>query len=231
MAARFLVLSLVAALLMLACSRQPRSGATNTTPSGGVPKTSLPLCKPAGEDLQPVRLDVDTNFLSSHDATDILDPVWWSGDIYDSVIDYDRCLAPFSREQRILYAVLWYQSEVDNGGHDQFFFNSTGIVYPDAVSGLRELSLLEGVEILTEAGRRMGGIPARDRAERQRQLNKLHPEFGDLDTRFYDLDKKVNLDATMTSYMRAHADAFGFHGVVQIPRTTLELRKRFAAPQ
>lgn len=55
-------------------------------------------------------------------------------------------------------------------------------------------------------------------------------DFADLDTRFYDLDKKVNLDAVMKTYMRSHPAAFGFHGTVHIPRSTLEIRKKFAVP-
>lgn len=220
-----------AALLLLACSRKTSSSAaTAGSAARAFEAGGPPLCLPAGKDLQPVQLDIDAKFIADHDASDVLDPVWWSGDIYDSVEDYDRCLAPFTHEQRILYAVLWYQSEVDNGGHSQFFGNSTGIVYPDAVSGMRELNLPEGVEILNEAGRRMGGAPARDRTERERQLDQSHAEFDDLDTRFYDLDKKVNLGAVMTEYVRSHPGAFGFRGTVHIPRSTLEIRKKFAVP-
>lgn len=230
---RFVGLGLAAALLLLACSRKSSSSAATARSSVAASKADAPLCLPAGKDLQAVRLDVDAKFIADHDhdVSDILDPVWWSADIYDSVEDYDRCLAPFTREQRLLYAVLWYRSEVDNGGHSQFFGNSTGIVYPDAVSGMRELKLAEGVDILNEAGRRLGGVPARDRTERGQQLDQSHSEFDDLDTRFYELDKKMNLDAVMTTYVRSHAAAFTFHGFVHIPRSTLELRRRFSGPQ
>ena len=31
-----------------------------------------------------------------------------------------RCINMVTRHQRQMYAVLWYQAEVSNGGHDQF---------------------------------------------------------------------------------------------------------------
>src|SRR5258708_2878450 len=96
------------------------------------------------------------------------------------------------------------------GGHDQFFYNSTGIVFPDALAAFQELNLPEGAAILIEAGRRMGGSPSRHRKERQTQLDRLHPKFDDLDERFYALDRKTNLDSAMTAYMRAHPAAFAF---------------------
>jgi hypothetical protein len=192
------------------------------------PAAAISPCQPADPDVQPVQMDVDAKFLATHDASDILDPVWWSGDIYGGVAEYERCLRPFSREQRLMFALLWYQSEVNNGGHDQFFYNSTGIVFPDALAALKELNLREGVAILVEAGRRLGDAPSRNRKERQAQLDRLHPHFGDLDDRFYALDRKVNIDSAMTAYMRAHPSAFAFHGIVQIPKSTLEIRKDLA---
>jgi hypothetical protein len=218
-----------AVLWLVACSRKS-SGVATAGSSVTASKATAALCRPAGKDLQAVQLDVDAKFIADHGVADILDPVWWSADIYGSVADYDRCLTPFTREQRILFAVLWYQGEVDNGGHTQFLYNSTGIVYPDAVSGMRELNLAEGVDILSEAGRRMGGTPARDRTARGQQLDQSHADFDDLDTRFYDLDKKVNLSAVMKTYMRSHPAAFAFHGTVHIPRSMLEIRKEFAVP-
>lgn len=207
-------------LICAACSRH--SPSSKDEPAS---KASAPLCRPRADDLQPLRLNVDERFINGHIASEILDPVWWSGDIYGTVADYERCLRPFTREQRLMYALLWYQSEVGNGGHDQFFFNSTGIVYSDALAALRELGLAEGVAILTEAGRRMGGSPARDRAERQEQLETLHPELDDLDSRLYALDSKVDIEAAMTAYMRSRASAFGFNGTVYVPRASLEIRK------
>jgi hypothetical protein len=209
-----------------ACSRCAR-----TPPSEEIAQASPSEARPAkcdypGDDAQPVKFDIDLEYIATHGAGDVLDPMWWTGDIYGSVTDYEHCLRGFSRQQRILYALLWYRSEVSNGGHHQFFFNSTGIVWPDALAALEELKLGEAVAILTEANRRMGGTPSRDRDKRQEQLERSNPEFDDLDKRLYALDDKVNIDSIMTKYIRANPKAFVFKGVVRIPKSTLKLRER-----
>jgi hypothetical protein len=153
----------------------------------------VPRCRGITQDSRDVHIHIDNSFVVTHDVYEILVPVWWTANIYDGLAEYDRCLTAFSREQRLMFALLWYLEEVDNGGHDQFFSNSTGIVFPDAVTALQELDLPEAVAILEEAKRRMGGTVERERAKRQADLERQHPEFDDLDSRFYDLDKRVRI--------------------------------------
>jgi hypothetical protein len=220
---------LLAALSSAACGGHPAQVATPTK-QATVPRPSpspAPPCQSTGDDVQPVRFDIDERFVATHPASDVIDPVWWSGDIDGTVARYEYCLAPFSREQRLMYALTWYQGEVDNGGHHQLFWNSTGIVFPDALSAVQEMGLSEGVAIMTEAKQRLGGEPSRDRSERQEQLHGHDPEqFQDLDNRFYELERDGAFDKAMTAYIRAHAPAFFFHGTVLIPTMTLELKKR-----
>jgi hypothetical protein len=176
--------------------------------------------------LVPVQYRIDAEFIAKHDAHEILDPVWWSGEIHDSVAEYERTLRPFSRQQRLFHALLWYTAEVNNGGHDQFFWNSTGIVWPDALAALEELKLVKGAAILRDAARRMGGKPSQVRTERQEQLDRLKPDFGDLDDRFYALKEKDDPDSAMTAYIRRHPEPFLFEGVVQVPMSSHEVRER-----
>ena len=105
--------------------------------------------------------------------------------------------------------------------------DSTGIVFPDALAALQELNVPEGTAILTEAGHRMGGVVERERARRQADLERLHPDFDDLDSRFYKLDTTVSiLDQLMTNYIRRHSAAFVFHGTVPIPASVWQDRKK-----
>ena len=50
-----------------------------------------------------------------------------------------------------LYASHWCYSEVCNGGFYQFFFNTTGILAPEAVSGFHAMGADELSEILSRA--------------------------------------------------------------------------------
>ena len=74
---------------------------------------------------------------ATDDIWTINEPMYWTINIYGSYDDYLESAKPFTLEQRYLNAISWYFAEVNNGGHHQFFFNSTGIVWEDALAGLR----------------------------------------------------------------------------------------------
>jgi len=111
--------------------------------------------------LQTIRehVRIDDEVIDQGDPWAVIDPVFWTADIYDGEAEYNNSLAPFSREQRYLLAVSWYMAEVNNGGHDQFYYNSTGIVWKDALAGFRDMGLDQVVAILEESAQRMGGNP------------------------------------------------------------------------
>jgi hypothetical protein len=62
---------------------------------------------------------VDQQLIATAEPSIVLEPVWWSADIYGSLQDYEKSLASFTREQRLMVALQWYIAEVNNGGHDQ----------------------------------------------------------------------------------------------------------------
>ena len=162
-----------------------------------------------------VHVRIDEDFIASHDAFEILDPVWWRGNIYGTHAEYEESLADFSRPQRLFLAMEWYRAEVGNGGHHQFYSNSTGIVWRDALEGFELLALGELAAVLSESAERMR-VPSFDRDARQDFLDSEEPDFDDLDTRLYDLDDG-RLDEAMLRYARAHPTEFVFEGVVEKP--------------
>src|SRR5262245_33226608 len=163
-----------------------------------------------------VRLVIDENELASKDAFAIIEPVWWTANIYGSYDDYESSLARFSRAQRMIFAMEWYMAEVNNGGHDQFYFNSTGIVWEDALKGFAEIGVPEVSAIITESAQRLGGRPSFDREQRIRAVELRKPKFGDLDERFY--TTKVNIGAKMLEYIRARPTEFFFDGEIERPK-------------
>lgn len=110
-----------------------------------------------------VRLRVDESTILGADPSIVIEPVWWTGNIYDGPKEYELSLASFSQSQRALFGILWYRSEVNNGGHEQFYFNSTGIVWKQARDGFALLELKEFSAILNESVLRMGGDIPLDR--------------------------------------------------------------------
>lgn len=164
-----------------------------------------------------VELRVDRQFIETRDSFAVIEPVWWSVSIYHGPARYESDLTRFSVEQRYVFACHWYLAEVRNGGHEQFFDNSTGIVWRDAVAGFHAMGLTEVADVIVEAGRRMGGTPSMKREERQAVLKRMKPDFQDLDARLLALERSLGPAAPITSYVRKNSGAFVFSGKVSKP--------------
>jgi Domain of unknown function (DUF4375) len=131
---------------------------------------------------------VDDNLIDAGNHCKIIDPIWWKGNIYGTFKEYEASLKSFSKPQRLVYAIAWYEAEVSNGGHDQFFMNSTGIVWKDALKGLVAVGAVQRANILKEAANRIGEAPSFEREERNEQVDKSGASFNDLDLKFYNLE-------------------------------------------
>jgi hypothetical protein len=163
---------------------------------------------------------VDDAVIARGNVLDIIDPVWWLASFYDDKATYERSLSRFSSPQRLVWAISWYQSEVFNGGHDQFFDNSTGMVWADALAGLKAIGAKPVESVLAEAVSRFGEPPSFETDERQGQLRSLYEAGGtlnDLDEIFFALPDRFDLEATVLAYIRANAAAFYFDGAVKRP--------------
>lgn len=100
-------------------------------------------------------------------------------------------------EQDYVY-VWWLCVEVDNGGFDQYFFNSTGDSAMLAYSALQSLGADEATAILSDALQlfeTVGGFNA-DRTKRWECLDALPDNpFDDVTRRFYELSEDLRLIA------------------------------------
>lgn len=159
---------------------------------------------------------VDDTTISRDDPQAIIDPVWWSADFYESVDVLEDSLAPFSWAQRLVWAVLWTDAEVCNGGLDQFFSNSTGMIWPEAVEGFAAIGREDLSNILREAVACFPSPPARDRKLRQKALEGLNEgALDDLTNRYYDAEGNFYDD--LLTYIRSQPEAFYFDGHVYAP--------------
>ncbi|MDE5854884.1 MAG: DMP19 family protein [Ruminococcus sp.] len=66
----------------------------------------------------------------------LIDPLWWKVDIYNGLKKYKDTSAGFTDAQIAVFAIIWLDCEVENRGYEQFF-NSVGIVWKDALYGLK----------------------------------------------------------------------------------------------
>ena len=68
--------------------------------------------------------------------------------------------------------------------------------------------------ILRESANRMGGNPSKDRKQRWVALEKLKPEFDDLDSDFY---SNYDYQKLLHNYIKENASSFYFDGEVKVP--------------
>ncbi len=135
-----------------------------------------------------------------------IEPVMLHVNTGEGIAEYRASLKHFTREQRLAHAVLAYLTETCDGGHHGFFYNSAGILWEEAMRGLREIGASENALILSAAALRAGGIPPERREERRRMLVRLSPRFDDLDAAFQKSDPTVALD----EYFKVNRAAFYF---------------------
>ena len=164
---------------------------------------------------QQIKFDIGEREIDGDDYFIVIEPVFWSVSIYDGPTQYERDLARFSNEQRLGLAYHWYLSEVNNGGHDQFYYNSTGIVWPDALNAFLAIGAEEVATIIKASVSRLGGDPSLDREERQQQLDLFNPDFEDLDNELFRLEEQDDFDHKMLAFIRTHRQRFFFSGIVE----------------
>lgn len=163
-----------------------------------------------------ITFNIGDTEIQSDDYFAIIEPVFRSVSIYDGPERYEEDLAKFSAEQRLVLAYHWYLSEVMNGGHDQFYDNSTGIVWSDALKAFREIGHTEVAGIINESVTRFGAAPSLDKRERQEQLELTQPDFEDLDHQLGKLIERADFDDKVLRFIRTHRESFLFSGVVRL---------------
>ncbi len=92
--------------------------------------------------------------------------------------------------ERRLLAAYWVEAEVNNGGFDQYFFNSAGDNAEAALAGLKEMGAAGAAALLEQAMAIFpGGRPPADRFERQEVMQRIatqsKPVWEKCDSEFY----------------------------------------------
>ena len=105
----------------------------------------------------------------------LIDPYWLSlNESWDG--GPEAFLAAFGSaplKVQHLYACHWCQSEVTNGGFHQFFYNTTGLLAPEALIGFSAIGAGELATITAELMAQFGLSYPRDRTTRIDALEEL----------------------------------------------------------
>lgn len=161
-----------------------------------------------------VHIKIDDECIDDDDIMAIIQPVWYSVNIYEGYEKYQEDLKSITVEQKHIFACFLYEAEVNNGGHFQFFCNSAGMVWKDAIEGYNAIGLKEYADIIEESISRIGVNPSFVRQERIDQLDD-DADFDDIDDKFYQLQDKIDSHSAMLDYIKAHREKFYFEGDIE----------------
>ena len=143
------------------------------------------------------------------DIWDILEPIYWTIDIYNSYEKHLQSAEPFTLEQRYLNATNGYLIEVNNGGHLQFLYNLTGIVWEDTLKGFRLFGMTELADNFQKVVDLFGGSIPFDNEERWNALESMDDNLEEFleqaDNFVYDYEGTFE-----DTYIKNHPDKFIF---------------------
>lgn len=101
-----------------------------------------------------------------------------------------------SETERRLLAIESLEGQVNNGGFDQYFFNSNGNDAATALTGLKDVGATEATALLDRAMAVFpNGKPPTDRFRRQKAMDKIisqaEPIWNQCDLEFYALQEDI----------------------------------------
>jgi hypothetical protein len=106
-------------------------------------------------------------------------------------IDLNLSLREWSESEKQLFAIEYFQREVNNGGFHQYFFNSSGDFAEICAAGLERIGATEAHRLLVKGMSTFSGSYPLDPAKRQdlleQQGDSAFDALGPLDTAYYEL--------------------------------------------
>ena len=112
-----------------------------------------------------------------------------------------------TRLQRVAHLAFWYDAEVRNGGHLQYFLNSAGAHRHVAIDALVALGLTGHADILRRATAAWDSKPREEVETVDEFVNEaLENEFGEYDGAYY--DSLPDVDKALESYLAEHQEEF-----------------------
>ena len=126
------------------------------------------------------------------------------------VLEKEKGYAALKRPQQHYSAVLMFDAEVCNGGLEQYFLNSSGDQWRDALEGLKAMKGTKRAGILEKAVAKFGENGAStEREKRMDQLAALirkdEDSFESLNDDYYDIEP---VEVMLNRYVFANPDAF-----------------------
>jgi hypothetical protein len=137
----------------------------------------------------------------------------------DAIIEIDNLLSPvfykkpqnLSMPEKNICYIEDLEREVNNGGLDQFFLNSSGDNTQETITALRQIGSMRFLGILESAAQQFpeARVP-KDRDERMAVMEQIEDKTGpiwdSLDTEFYKYEEDIY--GLLISYIQGHIKDF-----------------------
>jgi len=125
--------------------------------------------------------------------------------------EYGEKIEKLNSSQRTFLFVENLEREINNGGFNQFYFNSSGNFSQETVNALLEIGAEKTAEILKRANSEYkNGIVPKDRIERQNELElieqKAEKNWSKCDSEFYEY--KDNLTELLIAFVIKNKSEF-----------------------
>ena len=144
----------------------------------------------------------------------VTDPIQFSGKITEYLYEktsYGEDLSPLNEWELTVYLVEELQSEVMNGGFDQYFVNSSGNHWEKAITACETIGAVQTAGLLRKAVQAYGCELPADQQEREEAIEShakdgYEEELDALDSVFYTYEE--NVDALIFDYCQQHQKMF-----------------------
>lgn len=111
----------------------------------------------------------------------LVEPIWETVSIHDGPDVFLRQYGSSHEASRVLFSAHWCQAEICNGGFEQFFLNSTGVLAPEGVEAFRKIGMPQTAVLIEQAMSVFGSSYPRDRDARQDALEAAWDAAGEDD--------------------------------------------------
>ncbi len=136
---------------------------------------------------QGIRKSIEQSKLNSQKAREYSPWKALWADLVNKVYKTEQGMNGLTPSERVYYVVGVLEGEVYNGGFSQFFTNSSGSLYQEAVEGLYILKATQSLELLQRAKTLYFGnaVPPKERRARYEAMR----HYSDDDPNYHVLDK------------------------------------------
>jgi hypothetical protein len=132
-------------------------------------------------------------------------------DFLSDISEYGEKIEVLNPHQRVVYYIEILETEINNGGFNQYFFNSYGNFAHETIAALSEIKAHKTSEILKLAVAAFPNKTApKDREERQNIMDDIEDAanliWEELDQKFYLYDDDIN--GLLINYIKLNRASF-----------------------